>query len=91
MAKRGRPPKKKITELYLQYDMDRIVGEEWKTRFDEILNKRHADGWKYVPPYFRIGISEKYNSQLSQPEIVYGVLYERIEQPMEKNKFQLGE
>ncbi len=80
MTKKGRPSKKKTFEINRQYDMDTLVGEDWKRQFPEILNKRYADGWKYIPSYIRVGIHGKeWDEKLNQEIIVYkyGVLYER--------------
>ena len=83
MPKRHRKTKKQIeqeksVEIAQTYDLDEFVGEGWKGQFDDILNKRYADGWEYIPPYYIIGFSDKeYDKQLQQPARIYGVLYRK--------------
>ena len=83
MSKRGRKSKEQIRrekgiDINKVYDLDEFVGESWKAIFDEILNKRYADGWEYVPPYFYLGQSnEEYDKVHQQPAKIYGVLYKR--------------
>lgn len=82
MAKRGRKPKTKedqsIVEIEQQYLLDRLMGEGWRNQIEEMLNMRYAEGWKYIPPFFRIGESNEWNSSLGRNEYIYGILYEKI-------------
>lgn len=83
MPKRPRKTKKQIqdersVEIEQIYDLDEFVGEGWKNQFDDILNKRYADGWEYIPPYYIIGLSkDEYDKELGQPARIYGVLYKK--------------
>lgn len=61
-----------------QYDLDIIIGESWKAVFHDILNKRHSEGWKYIPPYYRIKADTSIADSQGNHPIHYGVLYERI-------------
>jgi len=56
------------------YDSDTFIGDEWKKVLPDILNKRHAEGWAYLPPYYRIGVDD---SKADCP-VIYSVLYKKI-------------
>lgn len=74
--KRGRPPKAKMPEIEQQYDYDRFEGRSFFEILPDILNKRYADGWKYVDIY-KLGVNTSKMIDGEYP-LVYGVLYERI-------------
>lgn len=82
-------------EIFQQYDADILVGESWKRIFHEILNKRFADGWKYIPPFYKLMVDTSIADSQGNHEIHYYVLYERIisdeeEKAMNQIKFSSG-
>lgn len=63
--KKGRKPNE-IIEIPEIYDSDRFDGTSFSKTLPAILNKRYADGWKFIQLYSQ-GVNE------------YGILYKRIE------------
>ena len=77
-SKRGRPKGNKkpppIPQRFVQKD---FYGEGWKSQWHIILSDMYADGFKFIPPIFKMGRQEQMATENGVHPELYLITFEK--------------
>ncbi len=79
-GKRGRPKGNKsqppVPQRFIQKD---FYGESWKSQWHIILSDMYADGFKFLPPIFKMGRQEQMATENGVHPELYLITFEKVD------------